>query len=388
MKNNMEKQSNKSKQYNKGEWGESYALSCILRDRSIPLCNHKLDVTNTQIPIISVQFKTGSKHFTYIFDDKRQEWKLKNNENKRFTRLSIKQASSISSTLEQALRTSSYKFDNKFLNLIKKIGLYPSSKASQTKTDIILKIRDIKCGYDVELGYSIKSFLGSNPPTLFNASGKNTVYKFKITGIRLPKFKQIMDKAVEMHNDENVSDWFVQTVKLLIDNKVYFDPIYDSPETLSFNLEYIDLIMQKILSNLIRIHNTERVSSVEDAVKILKSSNPLRLQNINLYEYKVKKFLVASAFGMTAAKQWDGTEQANGGFIIVTPEYRLLIYQPYNRNNLENYLYKACKFDRPKMNSKSNTGLHIEGRNKIIDFAFQIRFKSFAAIKKSLQTLP
>lgn len=144
--------------------------------------------------------------------------------------------------------------------------------------------------------------------------------------------------------------------------------------------------MDKVLSYLVLIFHTKKITSIEDAVHILKSIDPLKLKNSELYEYKVKKFLVASAFGMTAAKKWDGVEHANGGFIIVTPEYKLIMYQPYNRNDLEEYLYKACKFDKPS--SGKCVPLYIIGRDKFIDLAFQIRFKSFTGIQKALSSQP
>lgn len=42
--------------------------------------------------------------------------------------------------------------------------------------------------------------------------------------------------------------------------------------------------------------------------------------NINAYRYKFKKFLTAVALGLKTTTIWDGIDEANGGYIIVTKQ--------------------------------------------------------------------
>lgn len=42
--------------------------------------------------------------------------------------------------------------------------------------------------------------------------------------------------------------------------------------------------------------------------------------NINAYRYKFEKFLTAVALGLKTTTIWDGIDEANGGYIIVTKQ--------------------------------------------------------------------
>lgn len=52
----------------------------------------------------------------------------------------------------------------------------------------------------------------------------------------------------------------------------------------------------------------------EMLIDMLADINPLNYRQKNVYRYKFKKMLTASALGMTAGKEWDGYEAATGGY--------------------------------------------------------------------------
>lgn len=61
-------------------------------------------------------------------------------------------------------------------------------------------------------------------------------------------------------------------------------------------------------------------SSIKDAVEIVAAENPLGFTGkdvVAFYEHKMKVLLVDSALGMTAAKEWKGRYDANGGYLVV-----------------------------------------------------------------------
>lgn len=67
--------------------------------------------------------------------------------------------------------------------------------------------------------------------------------------------------------------------------------------------------------------------------------NPLRYPNPeNMYKYKFKKLLSAIALGMMPGSKWNGRDQANGGYIIVSHSGDVLAYHIYNRDFFEEYL--------------------------------------------------
>lgn len=61
--------------------------------------------------------------------------------------------------------------------------------------------------------------------------------------------------------------------------------------------------------------------------------------NPNSYIYKIKRFLTNTALGMKAGKVWNGTFNADGGYIVVKKDGELVCYHIYNWNDFQNYLF-------------------------------------------------
>lgn len=66
-----------------------------------------------------------------------------------------------------------------------------------------------------------------------------------------------------------------------------------------------------------------------------------------MYAYKIKQFLLAFALGMTVSSPWDGSFNANGGYIVVKEDGDVVCYHFFDRNDLEQYLFNNTKFDTP-----------------------------------------
>ena len=60
----------------------------------------------------------------------------------------------------------------------------------------------------------------------------------------------------------------------------------------------------------------------------------------------MKKLLLASALGMTPAKEWNGRFDANGGYLVVRKDGEIVCYHFYNQNDVEDYLYNNTRLDR------------------------------------------
>ena len=89
-----------------------------------------------------------------------------------------------------------------------------------------------------------------------------------------------------------------------------------------------------------------------------------------------KKLLCACALGLTPEKSdWQGAEDANGGYITVKADGSVVCYHLYNRTEFEKYLFDYTAFDRPSTSKYNYMTIYKEAGQYKIKLCLQIRFK-------------
>jgi DNA-cytosine methyltransferase len=215
---------------------------------------------------------------------------------------------------------------------------------SDAKSDIIMKIRDPRATAPRPIGFSIKSYLGG-APTLWNAS--------HATKLRY-RFDSLTDeqKAYLLAPERTFAD----VKEYLKANHVV--PVFDCvpDETCNGNFLMCDSSLPQIIGNSELLYYFGHGPKCADVLDALSSEDPLSFHNAKMYEKKFVDFLVASALGMVAKRPWDGTEEANGGYIIVKNDGDVLCYHIYDRDIFRSYLLKHVKFDTPDSKKYLNAG--------------------------------
>lgn len=106
----------------------------------------------------------------------------------------------------------------------------------------------------------------------------------------------------------------------------------------------------------------------------MEQDNPMNYPTDGFYKYKYKKFLCSAALGMTPSKKWDGIDEANGGYIIVTAKGDVLVYHIYNRSFFEEYLLNQTKYERGSTSRHDFASLYRENGKVYLKLNLQIRF--------------
>lgn len=239
--------------------------------------------------------------------------------------------------------------------------------SSGNKADLILIIHDRISPTFPELGFSIKSMLGS-PSTLLNASGAtNFIYRVENLG---------EEKKGKVNKTQGHSKMRERS-KIIYGNKGKL--MFCEIENKSFkkNLCMIDTILPEILAELLKNYYDSKANTIQDLVEILSQNKELYTKyglDKEAYEFKIKSFLVAVALGMTPNKEWDGFTKAHGGYIIVKEDGEIVCYHLYNRDEFQNYLYKNTKFDTPSTTKHKFGDIYQENGEKKIKLNLQIRF--------------
>lgn len=353
---------------NRGEWSEVYAFLKLMYDGKVYAADSELNsLNNIYFPIEKIirEEEKGSvkEYFTgdyiSIYLNNKKVKIIENDEfyeEYNFLFKEIKKSKGSSFPIEQTER------------FMDKILCYKISAPSKHKSDITMKIVDINTGYSPIVGFSIKSELGS-PPTLLNA-GKTTNFIYRIDN-SIPSLRNEVNQIFKSSGSIDVKG----RIKKIVENggRLIFSDVQNC--TFKDNLVLLDSSMDKIISETILYFYRDGINSCLDMVRKLETDNPMDYGNVNAYRYKFKKFLTSVALGMKPATIWDGVDEANGGYIIVTKEGDVLAYHIYNRNYFEEYLLKNTKYETASTSRHKFGEVYSEGGEDFIKLNLQIRFK-------------
>lgn len=256
-------------------------------------------------------------------------------------------------------------------NFMNDILCFKISAPATDKRDITMKIKDINTGYTPVAGFSIKSELGKSP-TLLNA-GKTTNFIYRIIHDYLG-FSSEMNSIYKYSGEKKHID-VRGRLKMVSEKDGILEYVGMKNETFKKNLELIDSNMDKIIAETILYFYRDGISNCIDMVEKLEEENPMNYENKNAYRYKFKKFLTAVALGMKPATEWDGIDDATGGYIIVTKDGNVLAYHIYNRNSFEEYLLQNTKFETASTSRHDFGEVYSIKGDDYIKLNLQVRFK-------------
>lgn len=357
---------------NKGEWSEIYVLFRLLADGKIYAADSELNkLDDIFFPILEIlrkeienettRYVTGDPVTIYVGEKLKKEVSVGN-----FNAEAVSLLNEI--TDKKAKGAFKIKRTENFMN---DILCFKISAPATDKRDITMKIKDINTGYTPVAGFSIKSELGKSP-TLLNA-GRTTNFIYSIKN------------AYTGFVNEINSIYTIRKEKQHIDVKGRLKMIYEKDgileyagmenETFKKNLELIDSNMDKIIAETILYFYRDGISNCIDMVKKLEDENPMNYENKNAYRYKFKKFLTAVALGMKPATEWDGIDDATGGYIIVTKDGNVLAYHIYNRNSFEEYLLQNTKYETSSTSKHEFGKAYSTDGEDFIKINLQVRFK-------------
>jgi len=352
---------------NKGEWSEIYALLKIISEKQIFAGDSDLErIEKLIFPVIRIlrDETNGTFEFSYIDN----LVLIKNG--KSTIKIPVAEFHKNASHLLKELKkkTQSSFSIPEIERFIYSFGSQSIKAKSTVKSDIRIVIHDPRTGTDPELGFSIKSQLGS-PATLLNA-GKTTNFIYELD-------KSITKAAIFEINSIDTNSKIKDRLKKI--NQFNVNLKYNSIESNIFanNLTLIDSALPKIISEILILFFTTNLSKVSDLIAEVSKKNPLKFNLTNkhpFYLYKLKRFLTDVALGMTPSKVWEGKVDATGGYLVVKNNGEILCYHIYNRNEFEEYLLRNTKLDTAS-SSRHNFGeIYEEGNKLYFKLNLQIRF--------------
>jgi len=351
---------------NKGEWSEFYTFLKLLCDNKLYAADENLEkLENLYFDILKIIRTDNGEPYDYkpnLQNEKIQIW-FNNQLKAEFEKSEFKEHAEflLNFIKQMTTRTSSC---DKIEQFMKKLFCTKIKASSNDKSDITMQLHDPQTGYNPICGFSIKSYIGGKP-TLLNAS-QSTNFTFEILNFDTMQ----INKINSMDTKKKIKGKLLE----LENYKFKFHSVKN--EILEDNLMLIDSEMPKILAYSLKYYYMGLASNCKEICNILEKENPLNIRKPKVfYEYKFKKLLCAVALGMKPKSNWDGIDEANGGYIAVFENGEILAYHIYNRNFFEEYLLQNTKFETPS-SSRHKYGYLYEEDNKVfLDLNLQIRFK-------------
>ena len=352
---------------NKGEWSEAYVLLRLLAQGKIYAADENLDqIDDMYFPILKILREEIENHkYEYTVDsqDRKIDIYFNNNLVRSYPQNQFCEEADYlyDKIVEGGNRAFAIEQSEDFL---KEIGCGRLAAPSSDKTDITMQIHDINTGYSPVCGFSIKSEIG-NAPTLINATGA-TNFVYEIEGLDDEQIDSInaIDTKTKIRDRMNRIFGEASSVKFVKVNSDVF----------ANNLMLIDSRLHEIVAESLVVHYRDGLGKCREVVNALEETNPLGFPSSGFYEYKFKELLCCAALGMTPATVWDGHDEANGGYIVVTSSGNVLAYHIYNRDFFKEYLMNNTKYERGSTTRHGFASLYKENGKTFLKLNLQIIF--------------
>ena len=353
---------------NKGEWSEAYVLLRLLAQGKLYAADENVEqIDDMYFPILKVlREEIAGRKYEYAVRAEERKIAVYYNDRLLDTicqdRFCAEADYLYGKIVEGGDRAFAIVHTEEFL---KEIGCERLAAPSTDKTDISMQIYDINTGYSPLCGFSIKSEIG-NAPTLINATGA-TNFIYEVEGLT--------DEQIESINAIETRTKIRDRMERIFNEASLVKFVKVSSDVFSNNLMLIDSRLHEIVAEALVCHYRDGLVACRDVVDALEESNPLKFPARGYYNYKFKELLCCAALGMTPATAWDGHDEANGGYIIVTSAGNVLAYHIYNRDFFKEYLMKSTKYERASTSRHGYASLYKEGGKTYIKLNLQIRFK-------------
>lgn len=353
---------------NKGEWSEMYVLLRLLSQGKIHAADENVEkIEDIFFPILKIiREELKSNKYEYIVNDDDLKIQIFLNDSfvKEFDKQTFEEQADYlySQILQGTNRSFPIEQTEKFMS---EIGCARLAAPSSDKTDITMQIHDIQTGFAPVCGFSIKSEVG-NPPTLINATGA-TNFIYEVTGLT--------DEQIDDINAIETKSKIRDRMQRIFTEATSVDFVKVNSDSFARNMMLIDSRLTELVAHSLIYHYRDGLSTCKEVIEQMENDNPMNYPTEGFYEYKYKKLLCSAALGMTPAKKWDGIDEANGGYIIVTAKGDVLAYHIYNRAFFESYLLNQTKYERGSTSRHGFASLYKEDGKVYMKLNLQIRFR-------------
>ena len=352
------------------EWNELYVFFNLLAQGGIVLGNEEGLPSGRVLPIFQVtrQEHDGERRYTVEETDIHVEGEQMD---ERFPREDFGTvAAMILDTLKRE-RNEEVEAPEGVEGFLDALKIYDMEARTDDRTDFYITFHDSSFP---PVGFRIYSRLCAMMPLL--DGGRTANLKFEQGGIR---FSQPAVNKINYRDDpDNPNEvarrmLYIESMGGVLKYNDVADKVFRS------NLCMIDLNLPRVLAEMVRLMHLDNISRVDELTELIEERNPLKIKEELIrkhryYRYKMKEFLLALALGMRPAKQYNGTDSAVAGFVMVDAEGRMVAYRKTERQVFADFLFKHTRLEKGHPEKDKYGYLERENRAYYLKLNLKISF--------------
>jgi type II restriction enzyme len=352
---------------NKGEWSEFYAFIKILVDKKLIGADDDLQkIESIVFPVLKIIREDSTGKSEYELQENNDVTLLPPSGHKVVVDCSYLKTKV--SEIFEAIKTADKTFEVPLAeSVFERLQVHSLNAGNSRKEDLVLKIHDHTINREHEIGFSIKSRLGS-PATLLNASSA-TNFTYTVEGLDSGLIKKINGIDTKAKIRDRIS------AITEAGGRLKFHSV-DS-EIFEKNLRKIDTVMPEIMAEVLLAYFSDVGADFPTLIRHIETSGT-KILNFNLSSediaYKIKALLNNSALGMVPASAWDGNLRAHGGVIVVREDGEIVCYHLYNAESFRNYLFNHTRLESPSATRHGYGELYSGNGETFFKLNLQIRF--------------
>lgn len=324
------------------EWSEIYTLFRILADGKLACGDASGRPTERMLPVSRVEREEHDGRRSYVIGD--SEVRLLGN------------------GLDQAFPREDFAVAaDKILGMLKGQNLDVLESPEEIELFLeVLQIDDFEAFTDDRTDLHLVFYDESFPPMGFRIysrfcamfplldGGRTANLKYEQSGVR---FSQPAVNKINYTDDPSNANevarrmLYIESLGGILKYNDVADKIFRS------NLSMIDLHFPRVLAEMVRLLHLDNISKISELTELIEERNPLKIKEElirkhGFYRYKMKEFLLALAFGMRPAKQYNGKSSAVQGFLMVDAEGCPVCYQSMDREVFADFLYANTRLEK------------------------------------------
>jgi hypothetical protein len=347
--------------FNKGEWSELYTFLYLMKQPNLVIVDENLEIIEKNIFKIYEIILSPNKY--QILDNKI----IKTLDDKIINEYDIEYIETQSTILLQKVLTHKKSKGSFEIKEIKPLidDLFNGKKpkgSSKVKGDLDVNVLDKIRSKVFNLKYNIKSNLGSKATLLNASSHTNFIYEIE----------NINDEIMYLNNNITSRKKLLDRCEFLNQNSAVVKFVKVESEAFNYNLKLIDSNLDKILAQILYLSYTKNEKDIRKLISFIAENS----DECNFYNKKIGDFTNAVTFGMRAGEKWDGTNEVNGGIILVTRVGKIyLLDLVYFKDIVDRYLIQNIKLDSPSSKRYKMFEIYKEDNKYYFKLNLQIRFK-------------
>ena len=392
---------------NKGEWAEIYIFLKLVSEGKVYMADKNMQrLAATYMKIIKIfREEVPGEKLEYVIDNPIHIIRDNENIGPDTPTSTFEEYTKRTWTLIDSASSGNGLFDFSIAKFLEGIHINKLKAPAQSSADyfggtedIIMQLEDYRSGIDSIMGFSCKSQFTAES-TLFNASGNNTNFRYKITGDVNDLIMDTFNGTFNTVNKKNKKTGIVEPKNevAIADRMRYLkesgcDLQFVNPcgETAKRNLiqsggmEMPAIIGEMLKYYYFRNNGETEYSNVTKVIRYLANTDPVKYDVDDLYgmyRSKIGKLLYDMFTGMRMGSVWTGRQTVTGGYICAKNDGDVVAYHANVADEFKDFLVNQLAFETPSATRHNYMKIEKSNGEYFINLNMQFRFAKSEMVK-------